>query len=86
MPFEYEPFVTYTTEMKEKGLLLYARCYDEKMAQNYISLIKPYVSKILIEFEAPNVYSCVPVYKIYVLDKEADNIIGLFENGKRVGA
>lgn len=84
MPFEFEPLTNRTLDEEKDGLILYARCFDEVLAQNYISLIKPYVSKILLEFDAPNVSTGVPIYRVYILERDADNIIGLFENGKRV--
>lgn len=84
MAFEYEPFGTNTIEKMKEGLILYARCFDEKIAQNYISLIKPHVSKVVTEFDAPNVSTGVPQYRIYILEKEADNLIGLFDSGKLV--
>lgn len=84
MSFEFEPLNTNTIEKEKHGLILYARCFDEMIAQNYISIIKPYVSKILLEFDAPNVSTGVPTYRVYILEKDADNVIGLFEKGKRV--
>ena len=80
MSFGYEPFGT-SSEEEKKDLILYARCFDEKMAQIYIYKLKSYVSKMLVEFIPTNVTSSVPEYKIYIPEKDVDSLIGLFNEG-----
>lgn len=80
MSFGYEPFGT-SSEEEKKDLILYARCFDEKMAQIYIYKLKSYVSKMLVEFTPINAASSVPEYKIYIPEKDVDALIGLFNEG-----
>lgn len=74
--FEYEPMG------RPDGTILYARCFDEALAEAYMQTIKPYVSKIIMEFDAPNVAHYCPEYRIYILESEVDSVIEAFDSGK----
>lgn len=76
MSFGYEP-------LNNNGKILYARCYDEKSYQENIAKLKPLVTTLYTECEWHS-SGMTPVYKIYIPEKDADRIINLFNERKRI--
>ena len=80
MLFETDPLVTISADKMEDGMLLYSRDFDEHSTYEHILKIKPYVSQINLVISNPNAYHPgITEYKIYILERDVDNLISATE-------